>query len=340
MKDSKKAKLTYKNLERDIERRCVKTNELQMGIPILRGYDKARQEVFNSYLEKRLFNQVVDYLLTQNWEWGTNDYFERAHRALEAEEDIYNLMRLWQGVIASQEQNYWATDTVSNSSPENLRALRKVKEVTLAHMLRYREILFLLDERIEIEKLDQRFSQVKAGKRTKKGKPNEPQVMDIDLFWELIEKSHRASKSIPVQIEMITADLENLEPMEIIRFQELLTEKLCEAYSWDLWALAFIAQDGCSDDEFEYFRGWLILQGRELFTEALEDIHQALKYIPKGLETRTEGLLNLAETAYYSQTGENLPREKVPPCELKGSPWEEDILEILFPDVCKHYEFE
>jgi hypothetical protein len=337
---NQKTKLTYRNLELDIERCCEKTNEMQMGIPVLRGYDQARREVFDAYIEKKLFRQVVDYLLTQNWEWGTNNFFEGANQSLQAEEDITNLSRLWKGVIASQEGNYWTTMAVSNPSRNTLRALNKAKEITLAHMLRYREILLKQDDRIEIEKIDIRISQIKDGKRSRKSKPILQKEMDINQFWDLIENSRQTSSSIPEQIEMMDAELENLEPKEIILFQELLEDKLCEAYTWDLWALAYIAQDGCSDDGFEYFRAWIILQGRELFTNALEDIHLVLDEIPPGLETHAESLLSLARIAYQSQTGEILPEAKPTTCPLKGSAWEEDELRTLYPRVCNHYEFE
>ena len=31
--------------------------------------------------------------------------------------------------------------------------------------------------------------------------------------------------------------------------------------------------DGCSDDTFDYFRGWLIAQGKETFEKVLDDIY-------------------------------------------------------------------
>lgn len=339
MKEQSK-KLTYRNLERDIERRCIKTDETQMGIPVFRGYDQAHREVFNTYIEKKLFSLVVDYLLAQNWEWGTNDYFEQANAALLSDRDITSLKRLWNGVIASQEQNFWATHSVTKSSPDNARVLRKAKEAALTHMMRYREILDQLGDHIEIVTLDRRMSQIKKGKRFTKIKPYESRKMDTDLFWEMIEISRQAAESTPEQIMILGDDLENLEPNEIIRFQEFLDEKLCDAYTWDVWALAYIAQDGCSDDEFEYFRAWLILQGRTLFKSTVEDIHNVLDDIPAGLGTRAEGFLNLTGSIYQSQTGKNLPAGKQSPCDLKGTAWKEEKLGILYPKLWEHYEFD
>ena len=37
-----------------------------------------------------------------------------------------------------------------------------------------------------------------------------------------------------------------------------------DSYRWDLWGAAYLANGGCSDDGFDYFRGWLIGQGRKV----------------------------------------------------------------------------
>jgi Protein of unknown function (DUF4240) len=35
-----------------------------------------------------------------------------------------------------------------------------------------------------------------------------------------------------------------------------------ESYDWNLWGAVYLMQGGCSDDAFDYFRGWLVMQGR------------------------------------------------------------------------------
>lgn len=82
MKTGNTQKLTYLDLDKDFERYCQNTGKLQMGIPVVRGYDAAREFVFNAYLEKQLYRQGVDYLLDQNWEWGIK--FPSSGRSQEA----------------------------------------------------------------------------------------------------------------------------------------------------------------------------------------------------------------------------------------------------------------
>ena len=42
-----------------------------------------------------------------------------------------------------------------------------------------------------------------------------------------------------------------------------------EAYFWGLWGVAYLVNGGCSDDGFEYFRNWLVLQDRDVFEAAV-----------------------------------------------------------------------
>ena len=44
-----------------------------------------------------------------------------------------------------------------------------------------------------------------------------------------------------------------------------------ESYRWDLWSAAYLANGGCSGDGFDYFRGWLIGQGRTAYETVLAD---------------------------------------------------------------------
>jgi len=120
--------LTFKDLEQDIEGCCVETGETMMGTPIVRGYDQARDFVFNAYLENQHYQAIVDYLLKQNWEWGTNKYFDHASEIFVEGREIYYIKQLWHAALAAQEQNYWATIAVRGNNKSVKRALRKSKQ--------------------------------------------------------------------------------------------------------------------------------------------------------------------------------------------------------------------
>jgi hypothetical protein len=46
---------------------------------------------------------------------------------------------------------------------------------------------------------------------------------------------------------------------------------MAESYRWDLWGAAYLINGGCSDDGFDYFRGWLLSQGRAIWQATLAD---------------------------------------------------------------------
>jgi hypothetical protein len=170
--------------------------------------------------------------------------------------------------------------------------------------------------------------------------------MDIDTFWELIRKSRRGATQDCEQItENLTARLEKLEPAEIISFDEHMGNLLDQAYRWDLWAVAYIINGGCSDDGFLDFRGWLIAQGKEFFEQVMADPETAARRV-RDEEIECEAILGPWYDAYINKTGEEPPDNETLPDvstsgELKGEPWKEpefsDDLERLYPKLCKRF---
>lgn len=82
-------------------------------------------------------------------------------------------------------------------------------------------------------------------------------------FWEIIEKSEKGTK-LPGLLSALSDD-------ELIGFNYWWTYFANKLYRQDLWAAAYIVRGGCSDDSFEYFRYWLITQGRKIVYDALAD---------------------------------------------------------------------
>jgi hypothetical protein len=82
-----------------------------------------------------------------------------------------------------------------------------------------------------------------------------------------------------------------------------------------LWAAAYLINGGCSDDGFEYFRCWLIAQGRQVFEQsrAAPDSLAELPVIGPPRIGRPpiecEDMLYIAQQGYFAATGEQLPRE-------------------------------
>ena len=167
--------------------------------------------------------------------------------------------------------------------------------------------------------------------------------MDVDRFWQLIEESRQEAGDCEEQAKVLTERLELLMPEEIVSFQMHLHGRMRESYRHDIWAVAYIINGGCSDDGFDYFRGWLIARGRDFFETVMRTPERVGEGVPAGAEHdydhECESMLYVAHKAHESKTGQELPlgtfTGHVP--EPLGEPWEEDDLERLYPDLTRRF---
>ena len=161
--------------------------------------------------------------------------------------------------------------------------------------------------------------------------------MDLEAFWKLIEASKRGAEDCEEQSEQLVASLKKLQAEEIASFDRLFQSRRIEAYTWNLWGVAYLVNGGCSDDGFDYFRGWLIAQGRKRFEAAIKDPESVVSFAEPD-ECECEDILSAAAQAYEESTEKSLPASDVKsPEEPLGSPWEEEDLERLFPKAAKKY---
>jgi hypothetical protein len=142
--------------------------------------------------------------------------------------------------------------------------------------------------------------------------------MDTRQFWMLIEDA-RARVADAADSEAIAARaavlLSALPREEIVDAQRVLNGLLTASYRDILWAAASLINGGSGDDGFEYFRGWLIVQGREVFdrSAANPDSLADLPVIgPPTLDRPSiecEDTLYIAMRAYRAATGAELPAD-------------------------------
>jgi hypothetical protein len=184
--------------------------------------------------------------------------------------------------------------------------------------------------------------------------------MTEDQFWNLIDQSRAKPPAACKLLQKVRAAvakanggnqflprlralLNALQPAEIKDFKIILDRQLARANTWELWAAAYIMMGGCSDDGFEYWRAWLISQGRTIFDEAIANPESlAAHNFGSPEEMELEALLYVAAEAFESKTGADL-YEQLPqrngPSEPTGEPWEEDssVLEARFPLLWAKY---
>jgi Protein of unknown function (DUF4240) len=132
--------------------------------------------------------------------------------------------------------------------------------------------------------------------------------MDETQFWSLIEAAHRgADGDGDAQLEEIRSKLETLSEAEILEWGRHFEDAFRRSYRADLWGAAYIVNGGCSDDGFDYFRGWLIAQGRAVFERALKNPDSLADIVPADAEAdfgfELEEMLHIAREAFIAKTG-------------------------------------
>jgi hypothetical protein len=101
--------------------------------------------------------------------------------------------------------------------------------------------------------------------------------VDADGFWDLITTSRAdigtagPDAAVEEQLDALRDRVSELPTEQLIAFQERLGDQTSRAHSWRVWAAGYLAAGGMSDDAFEYFRLWLVLQGRETFERVITD---------------------------------------------------------------------
>ncbi|YCK42256.1 DUF4240 domain-containing protein [Actinomadura sp. ATCC 39365] len=120
--------------------------------------------------------------------------------------------------------------------------------------------------------------------------------MDIDGFWELIERSGRAAGTKDARLAWMLEELSGRSPEELIDYQCQWTGVQARGCTMDLYAAHWFVFGSGSLDGFEYFVSWLISLGRESF-EKVADCPDLLIELPQVLRH-----LDL-KRAYYSSKG-------------------------------------
>lgn len=132
-------------------------------------------------------------------------------------------------------------------------------------------------------------------------------AMTESYFWQLIDDCGDQGDDSLQHLEWLVSRLAKKSVLDILTFDSILQEHYRKSYTSDLWAAAFIAMGGCSDDCFDYFRAWLLYLGKEVYFEAIKDPESLVPYFELLKEQeeipQLEELLSAASDAYEEKTG-------------------------------------
>ncbi|MEU6281527.1 DUF4240 domain-containing protein [Streptomyces sp. NPDC047028] len=171
--------------------------------------------------------------------------------------------------------------------------------------------------------------------------------MDETEFWELIDSTREAAEGDPEeQADVLVSRLLELEPELVLDFARHFEARYNRAYRWDLWGAAWVLLDGASDDAFDYFRCWLIGQGREVFEGALHEpdaLADLLDDFDEEIDGDGEELGYAADEAYEQLTGTVATDLGIAPApaEPQGTPVDfekESVLADLYPKLWDRFK--
>ncbi len=164
--------------------------------------------------------------------------------------------------------------------------------------------------------------------------------MNEDDFWRLIDQTRVKSSQVQQQVRALQIALEQLPPKSLRAFDSYVWGYYLALARKELWAAADTIMRGCSDDNFDYFRQWLILQGKSVVLGAVRN-PDSLAELPLSERPTTQQLLSLAAAAYQTRVGQELNSESNFHVDKTGWPadritdyqWTAETKRQLFPHL-------
>lgn len=159
--------------------------------------------------------------------------------------------------------------------------------------------------------------------------------------WRIIERARKKfPNSASLVADLVASKLNSLDAEACIDFHNFLWDRAAQAYHWDLWAAAYIIDGGCSDDNFLYFLGWLIANGRTRYYAALANAEVLADWEFDADHITCERMLSVGADAYEAIAGQSIPRDRQTtswPSEPLGKPWNDEDLPKRFPKLARKF---
>jgi hypothetical protein len=145
-----------------------------------------------------------------------------------------------------------------------------------------------------------------------------PIKLDDDAFWSVIDQA----RSSPDPEQQLRRILLACSPESVLEFAKAFDATMNRAYTQELWGAGYLVEGGMSDDAFEYFRVWLIMQGRTTFEQVLSHPDSLADFVDDRGFYEMEGPQYVAPQIYAAKTDGNWPDQEPEP-EL-GEGWDFD----------------
>nr|WP_294947086.1 DUF4240 domain-containing protein [uncultured Mucilaginibacter sp.] len=161
-------------------------------------------------------------------------------------------------------------------------------------------------------------------------------LLNEDAFWLIIQQSIiESNNNYQQQIPHLQKILSRMDKEQIIKFNNTFTALLAASYTSKLWGASYVINGGCSDDCFEYFRGYLIGHGKNKFYDTYRDPESCADWIKP--EDDWEGIRYAAANAYKQKTGSEIPYTYQAEYKLKGKLFDEATVDKQYPKLAAKF---
>lgn len=127
-----------------------------------------------------------------------------------------------------------------------------------------------------------------------------------DTFWALIAQGRAACDgNLDALVQWLEDKLAEMGPVAALEFNAIIHAYYNLAYKYGLWNAASIMCNGCTDDGFCDFLGWLIAQGREVYMAALKD-PDSLAELPVCKNCWFPDIIYVGDAVYHRITGKDI----------------------------------
>jgi hypothetical protein len=141
---------------------------------------------------------------------------------------------------------------------------------------------------------------------------------DQAAFWGVIGQTrHEAGNNTGEQASLLEERLSKLPARSIVASEQIMKQLDKGLYTWNVWAAAYVIEDGCSKDCFRDFRRYIIYLGPDAYKKAVTNPDSLAPVVQDAETGDWENADNVAPDAYSSRTGNDFPGDDE---DLSGPP--------------------
>ena len=334
-----KAAFTYRDVSRDTDRGLEELDRPIFAADLYGGYGpywRFQPFVIEAYHEKGALEPLVK--MYSGYKYPVGSILDRLLNELIAANRPDLVHRLWAGITRRSRAAFLVE--ARGTLPGEIAMAERLKEHALDA---YDDAIGWLKRANVADEIVQRFQlerdDLKAGRRPELPPVSDLRKMDEAVFWELIARSRSEGCEIDEQVAVLYDLLRTFKATDIKKFGTLYAQYMRKLYHWNVWALAYAARGGCSDDSFMDFRSWVILQGDpDLVQQAIECPARAAVRVPRDAEMPDGTLMAMIEDAHLDRAGVPFQLPSMDLEKPKGKEWDEERFEEIFPELVRHYE--